>query len=234
MTSDDQNRILIIPWTPPSPHRRREIIQGEGERPCAMGPMRTEARAVLTDALRDAHRWLDELTTSPNLNIGSLRENDRNSLRRPRCSSLTYRNCQDIFQFRHFAVHQSGLGMEPVKQCIFESANVDPILNWIRPDPGESKCTPAKERRVKRWEHEAVLDAMQEQLDRAPKTIRIRRQTAEHPFGTIKAWMGATHFRLRTLEKVRTEMSLHVLAYNLKRMIAILGVQPLIQAMRAA
>jgi hypothetical protein len=98
----------------------------------------------------------------------------------------------------------------------------------------KSKCTPAKERRVKRWEHEAVLDAMQERLDRAPKTMRIRRQTAEHPFGTIKAWMGATHFRLRTLEKVRTEMSVHVLAYNLKRMIAILGVQPLIQAMRLA
>ena len=62
--------------------------------------------------------------------------------------------------------------------------------------------------------------------------MRIRRQTAEHPFGTIKAWMGATHFRLRTLEKVRTEMSLHILAYNLKRMIALLGVQPLIQAMK--
>ena len=66
MASDDQNRILIVPWTPPSPHRRREIIQGEGERPCAMGPMRTEARAVLTDSLRDAHLWLDELSTSPN------------------------------------------------------------------------------------------------------------------------------------------------------------------------
>jgi hypothetical protein len=59
-------------------------------------------------------------------------------------------------------------------------------------------------------------------------------QTAEHPFGTIKAWIGATHFRLRTLEKVGTEMSLHVLAYNLKRMIAILGVQPMIEVMRAA
>ena len=69
MTSDDQNRILIIPRTPPSPHRRREINQGAGERPGAMGPMRTEARAVLTDALRDAHHWLDELTTSPNLTI---------------------------------------------------------------------------------------------------------------------------------------------------------------------
>src|SRR5271165_5519763 len=98
----------------------------------------------------------------------------------------------------------------------------------------KSRCTPAKERRVKRWEHEAVLDAMQERLDRAPKTMRIRRQTAEHPFGTIKAWMGATHFRLRTLEKVSAEMSLHVLAYNLKRMIAVLGVQPLIQAIRTA
>jgi site-specific DNA recombinase len=72
MESDDQNRILIIPWTPPSPHRRREIIQGEGERPHAISPMRTEARAVLTDALRDAHHWLDELTTSPSLNIESL------------------------------------------------------------------------------------------------------------------------------------------------------------------
>jgi site-specific DNA recombinase len=70
--SDDQNRILIIPWTPPSPHRCREIIQGEGERPSATRPMRTEAHAVLSDALRDAHHWLDELTTVPNLNIESL------------------------------------------------------------------------------------------------------------------------------------------------------------------
>jgi arsenate reductase-like glutaredoxin family protein len=98
----------------------------------------------------------------------------------------------------------------------------------------KSKCTLSKERRVKRWEHEAVLDVMQERLDRAPESMRIRRQTAEHPFGTIKAWMGATHFLTRTLEKVRTEMSLHVLAYNLKRVIAILGVQPTILAIREA
>jgi len=77
------------------------------------------------------------------------------------------------------------------------------------------------------------IDAMQERLDRAPETMRIRRQTAEHPFGTIKAWMGATHFLTRTLEKVRTEMSLHVPAYNLKRVIAIFGAPPTIQAMRA-
>ena len=74
---------------------------------------------------------------------------------------------------------------------------------------------------------------MQERLDRTPHAMRARRATVEHPFGTLKAWMGATHFRTRTLEKVRTEMSLHVLAYNLKRVIAILGAQPLMEAMRA-
>jgi len=95
------------------------------------------------------------------------------------------------------------------------------------------QCTPGKERRVRRWEHEAVIDAMQERLDRKPEAMRIRRATVEHAFGTLKAWMGATHFKTRTLDKVRTEMSLHVLAYNLKRMIAIMGAGPLIQAMRA-
>ena len=78
-----------------------------------------------------------------------------------------------------------------------------------------------------------MIEAMQARLDRKPDAMRIRRATVEHVFGRLKAWMGATHFRTRTLEKVRTEMSLHVLAYNLKRMIAILGVQPLIAAMRA-
>ena len=74
---------------------------------------------------------------------------------------------------------------------------------------------------------------MQARLDAHPETMRVRRQTAEHPFGTLKAWMGATHFLTKTLPRVRTEMSLHVLAYNLKRMIAILGVQPLMVALRA-
>ena len=77
-----------------------------------------------------------------------------------------------------------------------------------------------------------MIDAMQDRLDRTPHAMRIRRATVEHAFGTLKAWMGATHFRTRTLERVKTEMSLHVLAYNLKRVIAILGAQPLMQAMR--
>jgi transposase len=97
----------------------------------------------------------------------------------------------------------------------------------------KDQCTPGKERRVRRWEHEDVLDAMQERLDRAPETPRLRRQTVEHPFGTIKAWMGATHFLTRTLERVRTEMSLHVLAYNLKRALAILGPGPLLAAIQS-
>ena len=96
--------------------------------------------------------------------------------------------------------------------------------------PLKPRCTAEKAKRVKRWKHEGVLDAMQDRLDRMPEAMGLRRQTVEHPFGTLKAWMGATHFLTRTLNKVRTEMSLHVLAYNIKRMITIFGVGPLIEA----
>jgi Transposase DDE domain len=78
-----------------------------------------------------------------------------------------------------------------------------------------------------------VLDKMQARLDHMPEAMTIRRQTVEHPFGTLKAWMGSTHFLTRTLEKVKTEMSLQVLAYNMKRMINIFGVNPLMQAIAA-
>lgn len=94
-------------------------------------------------------------------------------------------------------------------------------------------CTPSSERRVSRWEHVSVLDAMQSRLDQAPEMMRIRRQTVEHPFGTLKAWMGATHFLTRTLERVSTEMSLHVLAYNFKRVLNLLGNSALMAAMKA-
>jgi len=73
---------------------------------------------------------------------------------------------------------------------------------------------------------------MQTRLDHAPDMMRIRRQTVEHPFGTIKAWMGATHFLTRTIEKVSTEMSLHVLAYNMKRVIKLLGSAELIKVIQ--
>ena len=96
----------------------------------------------------------------------------------------------------------------------------------------KGKCTPSAQRRVSRWEHEAVLEAMQTRLDNAPESMRIRRQTVEHPFGTIKLWMGSGHFLTRTLDRVSTEMSLHVLAYNLKRVMKMLGVGGLIEAMQ--
>jgi len=86
---------------------------------------------------------------------------------------------------------------------------------------------------VRRWENEAVLETMQDRLDHAPEMMRIRRQTVEHPFGTIKAWMGATHFLTRTLPRVSAEMSLHVLAYNLKRVMNLLGIAALIRAIKA-
>jgi hypothetical protein len=80
--------------------------------------------------------------------------------------------------------------------------------------PIKARCTTTDYRRIRRWKHEAVLEAMQERLDRQPDAMKLRRQTVEHPFGTLKAWMGATHFLTKRLRRVSTEMSLHVLAYN--------------------
>ena len=95
-------------------------------------------------------------------------------------------------------------------------------------------CTTAKERRITRWEHEPVLEAVERRLDENPDKMRTRRQTAEHPFGTFKLWMGYTHFQMKTLKNVRTEMALHVLAYNIKRVINIMGTAPLMAAIKAA
>jgi transposase len=95
------------------------------------------------------------------------------------------------------------------------------------------RCTTGKERRVRRWEHEAILERVQKRLDDDPGKIPLRSKTVEHPFGTIKAWMGATHFKMKTMKHVATEMALHVLAYNMMRVIAILGVPGLIKAMKA-
>jgi macrodomain Ter protein organizer (MatP/YcbG family) len=95
------------------------------------------------------------------------------------------------------------------------------------------RCTSGKERRITRWEHEHVLEAAQKRLDRNPQAMRQRRETVEHPFGTLKMRMGATHFLMKRLPKVASEMALHVLAYNLTRVINIMGIQPLMAAIRA-
>jgi transposase len=97
----------------------------------------------------------------------------------------------------------------------------------------KAHCTTGKERRITRWEHEHVLEAVQRRLDRNPQAMRQRRETVEHPFGTLKMRMGATHFLMKRLPKVATEMALHVLAYNLTRLMNIMGCRRLVAAMRA-
>ena len=95
-----------------------------------------------------------------------------------------------------------------------------------------ANCTASVERRIKRWEHEEVIDAMQARLDRWPDAMRVRRRTVEHVFGTLKDWMGRSHFKTRGLGNVATEASLHILAYNIKRAISLRGVPGLIAAMQ--
>jgi transposase len=96
--------------------------------------------------------------------------------------------------------------------------------------PMKDKCTPGTERRVRRWEHENIVEAMVARME-AIGAMAIRRETVEHPFSTIKAWMGATHFLCKGLKAVRTEMSLHVLAYNIRRIMGAIGVARLRQAL---
>jgi transposase len=95
----------------------------------------------------------------------------------------------------------------------------------------KDRCTPAKERSIRRWEHEDVLERMHKRIDDDPSKLALRSMTVEHPYGTIKSWMGATHFKMKTLKNVATEMALHVLAYNMKRVMNIIGIPALIKAM---
>ena len=111
-------------------------------------------------------------------------------------------------------------------------------MRWFisgRVDPsgiGCRQCTKGPQRRITRWEHEHVVDAVQARLDRNPDTMRTRRETVEHPFGTLKMRMGATHFLTKTLPKVAAEMAMHVLAYNLTRVMNIVGIKPFLAAIR--
>jgi transposase len=118
---------------------------------------------------------------------------------------------------------------------IEDGMNISVYWTYICPHcPIKAQCTTGNERRVRRWEHESVLDAMQRRLDRRPDAMKVRRRTIEHVFGTLKHWMGSTHFLMKTLDHVGTEMSLHVLAYNLKRVISILGIAKAMKAMQFA
>lgn len=113
--------------------------------------------------------------------------------------------------------------------------NLDLRLYWPSACPGcalRERCTTSSYRRIRRWEHEAVIDRMQHRLDRKPDAMTRRRATIEHVFGTLKHWMGSTHFLMKTMTHVETEMSLHVLAYNLKRVMSVLGIAKTMKGMQ--
>ena len=100
--------------------------------------------------------------------------------------------------------------------------------------PLKAKCTPGKHRRIRRWVDEHWLEGAEQELKKAPDAMRLRKKIVDHPYGTIKHWMGSTHFLMKRLPNVRTEMSLHVLAYNLRRAINIVGVPAIIAKLQAA
>jgi transposase len=127
------------------------------------------------------------------------------------------------------------------ERAIYRFTSVEKALNvhlyWPSACPNcplKEQCTTSSFRRVRRWEHEDVLERTQQRLDRNPDAMTLRRSTVEHVFGTLKHWMGWTHFLTKTIEHVSTEMSLHVLAYNFKRVIGILGMEGVMKAMKLA
>ncbi len=141
---------------------------------------------------------------------------------------------QDFIYIARDDEYRCPAGQRAIRRFTTVEAGMTLDVYWSSACPGcaiKAQCTSSAYRRIRRWKHEAVLDAMQARLDRRPDMMRIRRQTVEHPFGTIKHWMGATHFLTKTLGRVRTEMSLHVLAYNLKRVMRILGIEELIRVL---
>jgi hypothetical protein len=143
---------------------------------------------------------------------------------------------QDFVYLADQDVYRCPAGRHAIHRYSREEAGLNIRTYWSSDCPRcrmKKKCTPADYRRIRRWEHEAVLEVMQRRLDRQPEMMAIRRQTVEHPFGTIKLWAGPAHFLTRTLKRVSAEMSLQVLAYNLKRVLQIVGVAVAIEAMRA-
>ena len=158
-------------------------------------------------------------------------------------SPTSANQAKGLFGKRDFIYHPDGDAYEcPAGRRLiyrFSREERDKVIRryWTSDCPAcplKSKCTTGAYRRVSRWEHEDVLERAEARLEAEPERMKARRETVEHPFGTLKAWMGYTHFQMRTLKHVRTEMSLHVLAYNLKRVMAILGPGQLIAAMKAA
>jgi hypothetical protein len=131
--------------------------------------------------------------------------------------------------------YQCPAGERAIHRFSREEGGLMVRIYWSSACPGcpmRKQCTTSNYRRIRRWQHEHLLEAMQRRLDRKPEAMLLRRRTIEHVFGTLKHWMGSTHFLTRGLAHVSTEMSLYVLAYNLKRVIKLLGMPKTLQAMR--
>jgi Transposase DDE domain len=143
---------------------------------------------------------------------------------------------QDFIYIAEDDEYRCPAGERAIKRCATLEHGLTLYKYWTSACPRcpiKAQCTTGDYRRITRWEHEVVLEDMQERLDRKPDSMRVRRRTVEHPFGTLKFWMGAVHFLTKTLPRVSTEMSLHVLAYNLKRVMQILGIGEMLRVLRA-
>ena len=133
--------------------------------------------------------------------------------------------------------YQCPSGQRAIHRFTTDERGLQIHIYWSSACPGcsqRNQCTTSKYRRIRRWEHEDVMDAVQQRLDREPDAMKVRWRTIEHVFGTLKHWMGSTHFLMKTLKHVGTEMSLHVLAYNLKRVMGVMGIVQMMKAMRMA
>lgn len=122
--------------------------------------------------------------------------------------------------------YQCPAGQRAIRRFSREEAGLQISIYWSSACPGctlRAQCTTSNYRRIRRWEHEEVMDKVQQQLDQMPNAMTVRKSTVEHVFGTLKHWMGWTHFLTRGIQNVATEMSLNVLAYNFKRVLSILG-----------
>ena len=106
---------------------------------------------------------------------------------------------------------------------------------WTKACPDcllKARCTTSPRfHRIKRWEHEAILEQIEKRVHANPAMMKLRTQIVEHPFGTIKFWNDQRHFLMKGLAKVKGEFSLSTLAYNIKRAINVLGVKALVAAL---
>ncbi len=131
--------------------------------------------------------------------------------------------------------YQCPSGQRAIHRFTTDERGLQIHVYWPSACPGcsmKNRCTTSNYRRIRRWEHEDVMDAVQKRLDQRPNAMKVRRRTVEHVFGTLKHWMGSTHFLTRGIQNVATEMSLCVLAYNFKRVLSILGFEQTRKAMQ--